>query len=146
MCLIATLEGVLERTTYGPAQFLPYLGCRPRLPAPQGWSCPSFSIPCLFIKVKCNYIISLYASNFHSESDLHLIKENSTKGIVPNHTISALTLPSNGNLGRKTQSLYLAFVCTTVQFRASNLNKFTINLPNYLFAFLYLLSTILNRC
>lgn len=75
---------------------------------PQGWSCMSFQVCVSLNKVKCNHIISLDASNFHSESDFFLIKENNQRE-VPNHTISALTLPSNGNFRR---TMPLPNICT----------------------------------
>lgn len=87
-----------EGTAWGPAQVLPHIGSWLRLPASSGMELSVFSIPCLFINVNCNYIISWYASHFHAMSDLHLIRKVTTAG--PNHTISALTLPSAGSCGR----------------------------------------------
>lgn len=96
--LAAALAGVLRGPHGGLPRFCPTSAPRLRLPASSGMELSVFSIPCLFINVNCNYIISWYASRFHAMSDLQLIRKVTTAG--PNRTISALTLPSAGSCGR----------------------------------------------
>lgn len=71
--LTATLAGVLRRSHVACAGSAP-----PRLlvqvPSLLGMELSVFSIPCLFINVNYNYISAWYASNFHFQSDLYLMK------------------------------------------------------------------------
>lgn len=111
-------------TTRGQAQVLPHLGSWLRLPASSGMELSDFSIPCLFININCNYIISWYASHFHSASDLHLIRKVTMAGPQSLHLCSHTALcwqlqedtPRLSPLAaqRRAAAGGLGFICITV--------------------------------